>query len=228
MLNSTNTRQYYTYESIHSSLLFLPPPALVHVLPDDILDVLLLVVLRDGRRLAVVDVAPFLEVLLLGILFGVVAAVGSDYFVLWVLGVGFSSGRYAVLFACRLMLYLTDSHVSHVWCYLIRREVQRLLRRFFTLPGLLLRLRGRLPLFLDLNITSQVDKLPEGVRNFGLKILILLHFAEMMLQVKQYTVKLGLICLFARVKFNYPALEDGDEVDDEAVVGLLLLAGCEA
>lgn len=200
-------RQYYTYESIHPSLLLLPPPALVHVLSDYVLDVLLLVVLGDGRRLAVVDVAPFLQVLLfLGVLFGVVAAVGPGYFVLGVLGVGFSSGRYAVLFARRLMLYLTDAHVSQVWYYLIRGEVQRLLRRFLALPGLLLRLRRRLPLLLHLNITSQVDKLPKGVRDLGLKVLIVLHFAEMMVQVEQNTVKLRLVGLFAGVKLNDSAL----------------------
>ena len=92
-------RQYYKYESLHASLLLLPPAALVHVLPDYVLDVLLLVVLRDGRRLAVVDVAPLLKLSLLRVLLGVVAAVGAhDVFVLRVLGVRFSSGRYAVLF----------------------------------------------------------------------------------------------------------------------------------
>ena len=49
-----------------------------------------------------------------------------------------------------------------------------------------------------------------------------------MLQVVQDAVEFGLICLLASVKFNYPALEDGDEVHYEAVVGLLLLAGGEA
>lgn len=48
------------------------------------------------------------------------------------------------------------------------------------------------------------------------------------MQVEENTVKLGLICLFASVKLDDPALEDGDEVEDEVVVGLLLLAGREA
>lgn len=73
----------------------------------------LLLVLRDGRWLAVVDVTPFLQVSLLGIVFGVVAAVGADYiFVLWVLGVGFSFRRYSILFGGRLMFYSAYSYVS--------------------------------------------------------------------------------------------------------------------
>lgn len=41
-------------------------------------------------------------------------------------------------------------------------------------------------------------------------------------------VEFLLIGLLPNVEFDDPALEDGDEVEDEVVVGLLLLAGGEA
>ena len=126
------------------------------------------------------------------------------------------------------MLYLAEAHVPQIWDYLIRRKVERLLRLRLAPPRLLLRLRGRLRLSLDLDIAGQRDEFPEGVGDLGLEVLIILHFGEVMLQVEQDAVEFGLICLLASVKFNYPTLEDGDEVHYEAVVGLLLLAGGEA
>lgn len=41
-------------------------------------------------------------------------------------------------------------------------------------------------------------------------------------------MEFGFVCLLACVKFYYSALEDGDKVHYEVVVGLLLLAGGEA
>lgn len=84
------------------------------------MDVLLLIVLRKGRRLAVVDVTPFLQISFLWIIFGVVVAIGAgDVFILWIFGVGFSFGRYFILFAGRLMFDSPYSYISKILGYLI-------------------------------------------------------------------------------------------------------------
>jgi hypothetical protein len=85
--------------------------------------------------------------------------------------------------------------------------------------------RGRR--FIGLHAGSEDEQFAEGPCHFGLEILALLHFGEVVLQTGEYAVELALVGLLPHVEFDDPSLEDSDEVQDERVVRLLLLAGGE-
>ena len=74
---------------------------------------------------------------------------------------------------------------------------------------------------------SDVEQFSEGVGHLGLEILIVLHPAEMVVEGGDDGMEFMLVGLLACIKFNNPPLQDLDEVEEQIVVGLLLLPGCE-
>lgn len=72
---------------------------------------------------------------------------------------------------------------------------------------------------------SHLQQFLEGIRELGSQVLVVLHFEEVVLNGAEDGVKLLLVRLLADIELNYSALEDVDEVEEEAVIGLFLLTG---
>jgi hypothetical protein len=89
-------------------------------------------------------------------------------------------------------------------------------------------LRGRLLRFGGDDVGGEVDEFSKGEGEFGFEVLAVLHLGEVMLEIDEYAVEFLFVCLLPDVEFDDSALKDGDEVDYEVVVGLLLLPCCEA
>lgn len=73
------------------------------------------------------------------------------------------------------------------------------------------------------DVGGKADEFSEAVGKFGLEVLAFFHFGKVVLKTEQYAMKLRLICLLPHVEFDYPSLQDRDQIEDEVVVCLLLL-----
>jgi hypothetical protein len=71
------------------------------------------------------------------------------------------------------------------------------------------------------------EKVLEAVGKLGFEVLVLFHFGEVVVDTGEDGVKLVLVGLLVCVKFDYPALEHLEEIEEKAVVVLLLLPGGE-
>ena len=74
----------------------------------------------------------------------------------------------------------------------------------------------------------ELDEFRDGLRAFGLEILIFLHVAHLLMQLQHHCDEFLLVCGFCLVEFDDPLLEDVEEGVDAVIVGFLLETGGEA
>ncbi len=214
------------YESSVSSRSFpMPPPLpLIDIFSNNILNILFLLLRRQGRWITIKNMSPLLQLFLLlrclpRQIFGVVTTRrAQNVFLEQNLRITLASRWDTVFFARRLMPNSTDIMSLQILRDTVSWKIKRLFGNRNLSSRLLLRLRRsylnlilRAWLFIDyLYIRGQVYQFSKSGRNFRLKILALLHAGEVMLQIDQNWVELCLVGLLPHVKFDYSALKDRD------------------